>query len=93
MEITVQYTGQLANIAGTREEIVEMDGGSTVKHLVAHLAKRHGEQYADLVLTAGGEVRPSLLIISGSEQIEGAPEITPLDAGKTIMLMTPIAGG
>lgn len=93
MEITIQYTGQLAGIAGTSEETVTVAGDGRLKSLVDELAERHGRKYADLVLDGEGRLHPSLLVIVDGEQIDGDRAALDLEGVRTVMLMTPIAGG
>ena len=93
MEITVQYTGQLANLTGTHEESAILEEGATLEELVSELVSRHGDEYSDLLLTGEGSLRPSLLVIFDGEQAEGRPDSLKLDGVKSVMLMTPIAGG
>ena len=64
MEITVQYTGQLAGITGAREEVIELSPGTPFSDLVSQLSAKHGRKYSDLILTYSGELRPSTLIVS-----------------------------
>jgi len=93
MEITIQYTGQLAGITGAGEEAIEVDDGTSVASLVNLLCSRHGEKYADLLVNGSGELRPSTLVILDGVQSEGDRAAQTLDGVKTVMLMTPIAGG
>ena len=93
MEVTVQYTGQLAGIAGVSEESVALEEGAVVRDLVARLCEKHGSKYADLVVSDGGEVRPSTLVILDGEQALGDSSQLPLAGVRTVLLMTPIAGG
>ena len=93
MEITVEYTGQLAGITGETDEAVEIAEGTTLKSLVNQLGARHGEQYSDLLVNEEGNLRPSTLVIIDGQQAEGDRGGIALDGVKTVMLMTPIAGG
>ncbi|MFT5467323.1 MAG: molybdopterin converting factor small subunit [Verrucomicrobiales bacterium] len=93
MEITFQYTGQLANVVGASEETVELGDDPTLKPAIDQLAQRHGESYANLVLDGAGNLRPSLLVVVDGEQADGDRANLDLSGVKTIMLMTPIAGG
>ena len=93
MEITVQYTGQLAEITGTREEVIELSPGAVFKSLVSQLSERHGKKYSYLILTSSGDLRLSTLIIVDGEQQLGDSSEMVLDESRTVMLMTPIAGG
>ncbi len=93
MEITVQYTGQLAGITGAREEVIELSPGTPFSDLVSQLSAKHGRKYSDLILTYSGELRPSTLIVIDGEQHLGDTSDIVLDESRTVMLMTPIAGG
>jgi molybdopterin converting factor small subunit len=93
MEITIQYTGQLANLTGTSEETANLKVGTTLSQLITQLVKRHGDGYSDLLLTRDGSIRPSVLVILDGEQAEGTLETLTFEGVKTVMLMTPIAGG
>ena len=93
MEITVEYTGQLAGITGETDETVEIAEGTTLKSLLDRLGSKHGEQYSDLLVSEAGELRPSTLVIIDGHQAEGDRGSIVLDEVKTVMLMTPIAGG
>ena len=93
MEIKIQYTGQLAGIAGTSEETVTIEEGATLKPIVEALAQQHGPEYDDLVFDSSGDLRPSLLVIVDGEQAEGDKTSLDLSSVNTVMLMTPIAGG
>lgn len=93
MEVTVQYTGQLAGIAGVSEERVAMGDNAVLSDLVEHLCERHGSAYSDLVVTGEGRLRPSTLVILDGEQAVGDSSQLPLENGQTVLLMTPIAGG
>jgi molybdopterin converting factor small subunit len=93
VEITVQYTGQLAGLAGVSEELVVLGAGVVMRDLVAQLCERHGASFAGLVMTDGGDLRSALLVIIDGEHTLGDSSQRPLDGIQTILLMTPIAGG
>lgn len=93
MEITVQYTGQLAGIAGVTEERAEVADDALVPDLVRTLCERHGSAFGDLVTQSDGQIRPSTLVILDGEQSLGDVSRLSLAGVKTVLLMTPIAGG
>ena len=93
MEITVQYTGQLAGIAGVPEEQVALDDGAVMRDMVAQLCERHGAAFSDLVMTDAGDLRSSVLVIIDGEHTLGDSSQLSLESVRTILLMTPIAGG
>ena len=91
--ITVQYTGQLANLVGTSEENIDIEEGIDLLELVQQLSSRHGEACSDFLLAKEDELQPSLLVIFDGEQIAGDLETASLAEVQTVMFMTPIAGG
>ncbi len=93
MNITIQYTGQLATLTGTAEESLDISAGTTLAELIARLAAHHGSGFAELLQNREGKPRPSLLVILDGEQALGKLETLCLDGVKVLMLMTPIAGG
>ncbi|NNE91824.1 MAG: MoaD/ThiS family protein [Verrucomicrobiales bacterium] len=93
MEITVQYTGQLAGITGETDELIDLPEGTTLPALIGQLCEKYGEKYADLLVNSDGNLRPSTLVILDGEQADSDPSNIILDDVKTVMLMTPIAGG
>tara|TARA_R110002096_G_scaffold67365_1_gene163472 strand:- start:155 stop:436 length:282 start_codon:yes stop_codon:yes gene_type:complete len=93
MQITVQYTGQLAGITGKADETVEIPEGTRLGALVGRLCKTHGAEYSDLLVDRAGDLRPSTMVIFDGEQILGDYAEIEISGVKTVMLMTPIAGG
>lgn len=93
MKITVQYTGQLAGITGVGDELLDVEEGATLGSLVSRLCDRHGAEYAELLVNGSGDLRPSTMVIFDGEQAVGDQSTMDLTGVKTVMLMTPIAGG
>jgi len=93
MKITVQYTGQLAGITGVGDELLDLEEGTTLGALVGQLCDRHGTNYTELLVSGSGELRPSTMVIFDGEQAVGDQSTMDLTGIKTVMLMTPIAGG
>ncbi len=93
MNITFQYTGQLAKAAGAHQEDVELQPGTPLKGAIETLTTRHGADYATLLLDDAGRLRPTLLVAIDDQQVAGDPAATDLSNARTVTLMTPIAGG
>jgi len=93
MKITIQYTGQLSNLAGRSEETADLPEDASLKTLVDQLKTKHEPDFIDLLLDSDGELRPSILVIFDGEQADGKSEVLQLAGVKTVMLMAPIAGG
>ena len=82
MRVTVQYSAQARDAAGTSQEAVEFSG-SNVRDLLAALADKH-EPLRRLVL------HPSILVFVGDERVDGSRS---LQTDETVCVMTPISGG
>ena len=93
MKLTIDYTGQLASVAGISEENVELNGGETLNSILKGLAESHGEKFSELVFDDEGRIRSTLLAALDGEQATGDKDNLDLSEVKELMLMTPIAGG
>ena len=93
MNLSIQYTGQLANVAGASGEALTLEDGAKLKELVENLAKKNGPKFEDLVMDESGKLRPSLMVIFDGVQADGDLETIGLEGVSRVMLMTPIAGG
>jgi molybdopterin converting factor small subunit len=93
MNLTVDYTGQLASVTGVSEESVELRGGETLSSILKGLAASHGEKFSELVFGDDGRIRSTLLAALDGEQATGNKDELDLSEVKVLMLMTPIAGG
>ena len=93
MNITVEYTGQLAAAAGASQESLELEPGATLGTAINALAERHDEKFSELILDDGGALRPTLLVAVNGEQAAGDRDNFTIPDAATLMLMTPIAGG
>ena len=94
MKLRVQYTGQLRTAAGRSEEELDFPEATTLPVLLSELAARLGDSAAPHLVTASGAVPCGLLVIRNDTAIpaSSAGSIR-LQAGDTITLLPPIAGG
>jgi molybdopterin converting factor small subunit len=92
MKIQLQYETQLKRAVGAAAEAVEVPDGAGVSEVVRTAAERHGESVAAMLLDDQRNVRPSVLIFVGDEQI-GRDDPRELTDGSTLTLMSPISGG
>jgi molybdopterin converting factor small subunit len=96
MEVTVHFTGQLAQATGRKAQTWEGPPEATVGDLISSLAG-HGaaadRSVAELLLDPQGQPRASLLVvIDGEQAAPGWPGLS-VSGVRTVTLMTPIAGG
>jgi molybdopterin converting factor small subunit len=92
MKIRLQYETQLKRAVGTAAETLEVPDGAAVSEVIRAAAEKHGESVSAMLLDDQGQVRSSVLIFVGDEQI-GAGDARPLTGGSTLTLMSPISGG
>lgn len=94
MKVRVQYTAQLRAAVGRVEEDVELAGDGNLADLLVRLATELHREAAPFVLTAGGELQPSLLIgVNGQGVSPRDAKHVQLRDGDVVTLMPPIAGG
>ncbi|MCH2212013.1 MAG: MoaD/ThiS family protein [Fuerstiella sp.] len=92
IQITVQYEAQAGRAAGTSTETVEVSDTCCVADCIRQVADAHGEQLRTVLLTAAGEVQPSLLVFLNDVQIIRHADSL-LNQSDILTLMTPISGG
>lgn len=93
MKITFAYTGQLAGAAGSAEEMIELEHGTSLAGALTKLIDSHGGKFAELLVDDSGALRSTLLVALNDEQVRGNYADVVLNDGANLMLMTPIAGG
>ncbi len=93
MKVTFAYTGQLAGAAGTAEEEVELEVGTSLAAALAKLTASYGGKFAELLVDGSGATRSTLLVALNDEQVSGDYDEVTLTDGANLMVMTPIAGG
>jgi len=91
MTVRFELTARLAELAGFREEPVELPESATLADAAACLVVRLREA-GESRLLEGGRLHPSILaLVDGHACRSGDP--VPLTDGERIRLMLPVAGG
>jgi MoaD family protein len=88
----MRYFAQVREAAGVEAEELAMAEGSTLISLLRHAATLHGEAFRSLVLTAEGQVRPSLIVLRNGVPTRQSPEGR-LSAGDEVSIFSPVSGG
>lgn len=92
MKVTVNYYGQLTAAARVRSTTVELDSGSGIRQCLETCARRHGDEFRQIVLSADGAPRPSLLVtVNGAVVDKG--DTKSLAENDAVGLLPAIAGG
>ncbi len=94
MRLCLQYSGQIAALAGRGEEDAGSMPGKRLRDVLAGLAADGRDPgFGKLLLTAEGGIQPTLLLVVDGEQWVGEKNAYVPDDGATVFLMSPIAGG
>lgn len=92
MKITLQYETQIKRAVGTGAETIEAADGADAAEVLRTAAERHDESVRAMLLTDNGQLRPSLLMFVGDQQVSRQTSV-PLTDGDTVTVMLPISGG
>ena len=91
MNITVVYSAQAQDAAGTVRETIPVESAS-LERLLLDLCQRHGEALKKLLLDAQGRIHPSVLLAVDDEVVP-SPAGFSLRDQQTVTILPPIAGG
>ena len=89
MEITLKYSAQIKQAAGTAYETLSVKGPCTASEILKQVAASH-EALQSMLYESKETIRPSLLLFVGEDQVTGEHM---LEDGDVLTLMSPIAGG
>jgi MoaD family protein len=94
MEIMVHYFTVLRELTKKRQEKIKFKEGSTVKDLLAVLAKSYGARFKSHVSSQKRKKGLQLVLLLNNQDITQLDGLkTTLHDGDTISLILPIAGG
>ena len=91
MRVTVEYTAQLRQVAGTTREQLDLDAGCTLADLVRRVAAARAP-LAPLLLDSAGDPRRSILLFVGDDQARCDTPVELRD-GDSVTLLSPVSGG
>jgi len=90
MDIKVAFTTQLKAALGKSEESVTLESGATVQDVISSLATVYPDEFNQLVLSADGQLVPSILLSVNDQQVDVTAG---LSDGDTLTLLAAISGG
>jgi len=94
MIVHVEYTGQLRALAGLGRVAAELPDGTTLRDLFARLIVGGPPDLEPHLLTTGGRIQPTLLVVLDGGALSGHDrEATRLHDGASVVLLPPVAGG
>lgn len=86
--IRVKYFGYFRQLAGTKEESLDMEG-TTVASLLEFLRKKHGEEFFRIVVSEG-KIRDDVLVLLNQRSAREQDAISP---GDEVAILPPVTGG
>jgi molybdopterin converting factor small subunit len=92
MKVTLSYFAQVRQAAGTESETMELPDGTDLLAALRKAAEVRGDSFRALVLTAAGELRPSLLLLVNAVPVP-RDRSRPLAEGDDIGVFSPVSGG
>jgi MoaD family protein len=92
MRVTINYFGQLGQLAGKASEDCECGDRMGLRELLCDLGTRYGGDFGRMVMDDTGRPRLSLLIAVNGEAVREA-SFPALKDGDQVTLLPPLAGG
>ncbi len=95
MKVKVRYFTTLRELAGTREEELEMKGGSILAELIEKVALKYGEEAVNyLHVRTTGKIDPSIqFLINGVSTRDLYGLKTELKEGDVVAIIPSVGGG
>ena len=91
--VTVRYYNMLRLHAGLAEERLELSEGTEVIDAVRLLAGRYGTAFAEMLLSASGELASHLVVFVNQQLVFPGGPAPPLADGDEVKLFPAISGG
>ncbi|MEZ6132016.1 MAG: MoaD/ThiS family protein [Planctomycetaceae bacterium] len=94
MQITFQFEAQLSQVAGTRQQNVELPTGATVLSAIQHVAQDGSSALRERILNEDGSVQRSLMVFVNELPVPASETATRvLQDRDTVLFLPPISGG
>jgi MoaD family protein len=94
--LTIKFFGALRDMAGRREEKLELGSrGLTIGEVLDRLAVRHGKKFKSYVFEEGSKtIRPQISIMVNGQSLKNPESLAArVKNGDTIAVLPPISGG
>ena len=95
MRVKVKYMATAREIAGAREETIEIGNSSTIMDLLRMLAEKYGQKMHDYLFDkATGKPQPHLRFLLDGRSVHMINEFnTALSDEATLLIVPPVSGG
>ena len=92
MRVTVNYFGQLRQLAGVASESAEPPEGTSVQDCLKDVADSYGQGFVEILFGEEGRLRRTVMVLVNDTPLpRDAPRT--LNDGDEVTLLTAIAGG
>ncbi len=94
MYVTIRYLSVIREVTGTREEVIEIDDGSTVEHVLQRLSKKYGKSFQRMI-RSGRDIRGLQIVyfVDGKNIDTLRGFNTSVHDKSELVLIPPVAGG
>ena len=94
MKVTIKFFTTLREVAGKREERIELSNGTTVEELLRLLSRKYGKGFINYVYDEKANVRGYLQFLVNGKSITTLQGFkTRLKDGDKIAIIPPVGGG
>jgi len=95
MNVRVQYFAQVREIAGIKEETLDLPEGTTADELLQELCERHGKEFEEYILDrATGHPKLFLQFMLDTEPLSSLGGLqAKLKDGSSFAIIPPVGGG
>jgi len=94
VKVKVKFFTTLREIAGKKEDQIELSRSVTVEALLRQLAKKYGKEFEDYVYDELGNVRGHLQFLVNGKSITALQGFkTKLREGDQVAILPPVGGG
>ena len=91
MKITLEFSAQLRDLAGTARREAQVPAACNVRVALEHALEPGPQELREAILP-GGELAPALILAVDDTQVD-LDDPTPLRTGAQLLVLSPIAGG
>ena len=94
MKITVKFFTSLREIAGRKEDEIQLQSIITVEELLAQLSKKYGKEFTEYLFDEKGNMRTYIQILINGRSLNVLQGFeTKLKEEDTVAIFPPVGGG
>ena len=94
IKVVVKFFTSLREIAGKKEELLELPKPMSVDALLRHLSKKYGKEFDDYMFDEIGDVRGHLQVLINGRSVSTMQGLkTQLKDADQVAILPPVGGG